>query len=526
MTAAAWPIRERLDGRRLVPYVVTLNLLIALMVVLLARWGPDWPAQEFRATLAREAGLVAWNNGWYAGHALPGYSALYPLLASVLGASLTGACAVAAAAWAALQLLPATADRSARRWIALAVTLSLVECLVIGQVPFLLGAAFGLAAVVALLRDHQVTTLLMAALSSLSSPLAGGFLLLVAVGLTAVVGRRAALLAGALCGPVVAVVVGGAGGPFPCAWTDLVGVLAFCALTWVVSGPKDVVLRRLSAIYAVAVLLAYFVSSPVGGNISRLGKLVAAPLACWLLMRPGNGRRIVAATGLVASLLWSGIPATTSILDGSGDPSRQVAFYSGLMTFLRTQNPIAGRLEIPLTREHWETSFVASDFPLARGWERQTDLLDNPALYAPLTPASYKVWLDAQGVALVALPNVPIDYGGRAELLLLDHPMPYLQLVYTDANWRVWRVSGAHPLATGAARMTRLGPASFEVAFSRAGSAVVRLRASGLWEVSTGTACLSATPDGWLQVTSPRPGPVTIRARLNMAMFSGPRDCD
>ena len=48
------------------------------------------------------------------------------------------------------------------------------------------------------------------------------------------------------------------------------------------------------------------------------------------------------------------------------------------------------RIEIPFTRFHWETYVVAPRYPLARGWERQLDIKDNPLFYSgPLTAATY-----------------------------------------------------------------------------------------------------------------------------------------
>ena len=79
---------------------------LATVVVLLARWGPDWPAQQFRAGLASHVGLHVWNDRWYGGQPLPGYSVLYPLIASLIGAQLTGLLAVTAAAVAASHLVP------------------------------------------------------------------------------------------------------------------------------------------------------------------------------------------------------------------------------------------------------------------------------------------------------------------------------------------------------------------------------------------------------------------------------------
>ncbi|MCW2546858.1 MAG: putative integral rane protein, partial [Mycobacterium sp.] len=66
-----------------------LAFAISTLVVSLARFGPDWPAQEFRANLAQQVGLTAWNNQWYGGHPLPSYSLLYPAVAALFGARLT-----------------------------------------------------------------------------------------------------------------------------------------------------------------------------------------------------------------------------------------------------------------------------------------------------------------------------------------------------------------------------------------------------------------------------------------------------
>jgi hypothetical protein len=275
-----------------------------------------------------------------------------------------------------------------------------------------------------------------------------------------------------------------------------------------------------------AVVLALTIPTPVGGNISRFGELLAVPLACWLLVRCPAGNRRLAAAAMVGAIAWTGIPLTADLVQGGSDPSREAGYYSGLLAFLSAQNPVAGRLEIPMTREHWETSFVAPAFPLARGWERQTDLADNAVLYRPLTAAAYEQWLDSEGVALVALSDASTDFGGLAEARLLAHPPSYLTLVYSDRHWRVWRVAGQHPLVTGAAVATQLGPASFQTYFTRAGAAMVRLRASGMWQVSSGAACLSSTPDGWLQLTAAGPGFVTVRARINSHLLTGPGDCD
>jgi hypothetical protein len=303
-------------------------------------------------------------------------------------------------------------------------------------------------------------------------------------------------------------------------------VLAFSAVAYLAATPEQQVLRRFAWLYAVAAVACFVVPNPIGGNITRLGKLIALPLACYLLS-PGRRRQLARfATATVAALLWPLVPLTTAVAHGAGDPSQHQAYYQGLLSFLKTQNPADGRLEIPFTREHWEAAQVAPAFPIARGWERQTDLQHNAVLYGPLTAGTYKAWLDDNAVALVALPAVPLDDGGRAEAALLANPPPYLVPVWSDAHWRVWRVVGGQALATGAATVTDLGPASVRANFTRPGTVVIRIRSSRLWQVTSGRACVGSTSGGWLAIRSAEPGPVTVRARMSLQLVTGQPGCD
>lgn len=524
MTVVGGP--TTVGANRSATFVTNLTFLAGMAVVLFARWGPDWPAQEYRAGLAVHNGLLAWTDQWYGGQALPGYSVLYPVFAGLLGAAGTGLLATTAAAWTADRLVPHV-ERGAPRAYSVATVLVLVGNLVIGQVPFLLGTAFALGAILALRRDRSRETLALAALCSLSSPLAGAILLLAIPPLAGPYGwRRSSMLGTAVAGPLVADVVGGAGGPFPCPWPSLVGVLVFSALVYALSPRTNVMLRRLAVLYALAGLACFVVPNPIGGNIARLGKLIALPLACCLVT---SDRRLAVAkwgTAGLAALLWPLVPLSTAVWHGAGDPSQHSAYYQGLLSFLKTQRATDGRLEIPFTREHWETAQVAPHFPIARGWERQSDLRYNTVLYRPITPTSYRSWLAQNAVVLIALPTVPLDYGGIAEAHLLAHPPAYLVPIWHDTHWRVWRVSGGPPLVSGDATVADIGPASVRLHFTRAGRAVVRFRSSRLWLVTSGTACIDTTPDGWLEIYSPASGQVTIRARVSMQLVTGRPNCD
>lgn len=527
---------------------VVLTAGLGLAVIVFARWGPDWPAQEFRAWTAAHDGLSVWTNRWYGGIALPGYSVLYPPVAALLGAGPTGLLSVVALVWVAMTFAPPTAVRAALFGAGAAVVAC--ELLMVGQVPYLFGAVFGLLAVGALLDGRAWRAVAaFAALCSLASPLAGAFVLLCAPALAVATSwRRAVPLLAAAGGPAVSLVVGGADGTFPCQWQSLVAILGFClavalaALLPVVSCPRHAgtddgsapgegwgVARGLlvfAATYAAAALVIFVVPNPIGGNIERLGKLIAVPMLCRLVSVQGLRRRLHAVAATVLALAWTQLPMTTVIGRGEPDPSRHASYFAGLNRFLQTQDAAAGRLEIPFTREHWETLWAAQHFPLARGWERQLDLRDNATLYqSVLSPGDYRRWLDDNAVALVALPTAPIGYGGRGEAALLQHPPRYLRAVWRDADWTVWRVRGAPQLVTGPATLTGLGSASVTLRFAASGAALVRVSASPLWVVDTGAACIDPTSTRWLRVVAARAGTVRLAARINAQLLTGADGC-
>src|SRR4249919_790177 len=71
-------------------------LLAAFAYVLLRPPSVDLAAQLFRTELFASHGFLAWNNYWYGGHYLLGYSVLFPPLGAVVGASAAGGLAAVA----------------------------------------------------------------------------------------------------------------------------------------------------------------------------------------------------------------------------------------------------------------------------------------------------------------------------------------------------------------------------------------------------------------------------------------------
>jgi hypothetical protein len=504
-------------------------LALACLTAWLARWGPDWPAQEFRAWTVQHFGLTAWSNFWYSGIALPGYSVLYPAIAAVLGTSLTGVAAVLVAARGAAGLAP-TASRIRLIGFQVSVGFLLIADLVIGQIPYLIGVACGVWSIRAARSERSWIAAGLAAACSLSSPLAGAFLLIATPALATAFGvRRSSALLAAGLGVLVSTLVGGAGGPFPFEWHHALSSAAFVGLTLMLTRRRDRAARVFALSYAAAAILAGVIANPIGGNIVRLAQLAALPMVWHLLpslriprlfhgrLRSPRLRRSVLGGALVLlAASWPAVPAISSIGRGAADPSQSVTFYTGLLRFLRTQDPARGRLEVVFTREHWESLWVAQAFPIARGWERQTDLQVNHVLYHPLTAAGYRRWLDDHAVALVALPRAPIDYGGDAEADLLQHPPKYLVPLWHDSNWRVWGVSHPQHLVSGPATLVNLGPASVVLDFRHAGRATVRIRANPMWQLDRGHGCITTTHAGWLAVSVQTPQTVTLRSRLGI----------
>ena len=191
----------------------------------------------------------------------------------------------------------------------------------------------------------------------------------------------------------------------------------------------------------------------MGGNVDRLGALVAGPLAaCVLFPRAPRGRLLLVA--LAPLMLYWQIKAPLSDYRAvRGNPSVKASFYAPLLAELRRLDVGYGarpaRLEVVPTAAHWEARWVAPHVMLARGWERQLDRERNSLFYEgpPLTAATLHRWLLEQGVSLVALPDATLDYSGTAEARLLRAgPPAYLREVWRAPRWRLFALADPAPL--------------------------------------------------------------------------------
>lgn len=480
--------------------------------------GADLPAALHRIDLFRSSGFTLLDSQWFGGLYPLGYSVLLAPLAVLLGiGGLVAVCATASA-WAFARLLRVHFGQPS--WVgAVWFAIGLAAPVAIGQLAFLLGATMALLAVLAFAARRRLLAGLLGALCPLASPVAAVLLLLAlaAWALTSRGASRRGLLAlGAASSVPLAVLelLFPQGGRMPFALTTLLGVLTVSALgVWLLPS-RERSLRIGAALYGLAGLALFLVPQAMGANWGRLGTAIGGPLVATVLW---PRRRLLLAALAVPLLLWQWIPAVGSVVKNNPDPSKDPTYFSPLANYLSSQHAVLTRVEILPTEDHWEAVWATADnLQLARGWERQTDIQDNPIFYntGQLSAASYAAWLDSNGVSWVALPNLALDYSAQQESALVKGGLPFLTPVWHDSDWRLWKVNGSPGLVTGPAKLVAIGPSSFNLQVSGAGTVLVRMHFSRYWTPVVGHGCLTATPENWTSINTSGPELLQVGTRL------------
>jgi hypothetical protein len=266
-----------------------------------------------------------------------------------------------------------------------------------------------------------------------------------------------------------------------------------------------------AVVYAAVVIVPYLVPTPLGGNVSRLAQYVAGPLIVCALW---SQRRIVIVLMVLPMVLWQWIPAMDAVAWARHDPSMDRAYYQPLIDELQRQPGLPGRVEIPFTYHHWETAYVAPELALARGWERQLDIERNPLFYdETLSVTTYEQWLVDNAVEYVALPNAQLDASSLAEKDLLLSRLPYLDEVWRNPNWVLWRFHGYPGMVEGSATLLGMDADEFRLVVYVPGDIVVRVRPSSYWQVN-GQGCASADESGWTRLEDVPTGLVVVSQNL------------
>jgi hypothetical protein len=313
------------------------------------------------------------------------------------------------------------------------------------------------------------------------------------------------------------------GGDFHFNFWALFQVLAMSALAFAASirlGGVGVI-RGVFAAMSIAALTAYFISSPLGGNATRLIDYVGAPLIWILLARQLQERRINRlVAGCVGAFVLCGqlAPNLVSASLALDVPSAEAGYWNGAIRFLRAHENPNFRVEAVDSAGHWDAYYLpAAGIPIVRGWFRQDDFPDNALLYRPaFSASSYAAWLRRSGVRYVVLPRGELDYSGVAEAHLLASGRSGLTRVYRDRFVTIFELPRALPLLVGtageSAAVLELGHASLALRVDAAGSYRLAINYTPYWRVSPqGSACISRAPDGFSELVAARRGEIHLR---------------
>ncbi len=496
----------------------TLTALLSVIWVLGDPPTPDLAAHEYRAALAAHAPFAIWEQGWYAGHPLPGYSVLMPPLAALLSPQIVAAAGVVLASWCFERLARAHWDEPqaslASLWFAIGVTSTLLG----GQLAFAAGLGPGLAALVVARRRRGPAAAGLAAVTTLTSPVVAAFLVLAAVAWWIPSRARAAVwvAAGAILPGLLIMLAFPESGIQPFAVSSFAWCFAIAVILVVVLPAPERELRAGAAIYAAALVAGVVLDTALGGNLVRLAAVFAGPVAVGALWN----RRMTALALLALPLLyWQWLAPVRSVIRGAGDDSSELEYYRPLIAELDRLAASEGpaRIEVPFTGNHWETRFLPPAHPLARGWERQLDTTLNPIFYdgTAFSGARYRRWLDSLAVGYVALPDIKLDPAGAHEgHLVRDGRVPGLREIWHDGHWRLYRLAGAQPLATPPARVTKVGLDSLTLTTPRPATSIVRVRFTPYWALTSGAGCVGRATGGWTRVRLTKAGDAVLGIRF------------
>ncbi|MFI9169847.1 hypothetical protein [Streptomyces lincolnensis] len=480
--------------RHRVPLLATVTMLplYTVWALLRANGGGDLAAQETWARFAAEHGGSAYGLFWFGGAHMANYSLLSPYLMGFFGVRTVAVAAGLAAGWLAAVLCVRSGIRRPLA-PALLAAFGLWADVAAGRVTFALGVAFALAACVLLVGERRpALSAGYGLLATAASPVAGLFLVVAgaAYALSRDWPRAAALIVPpfVVVGTTTVLFPFHGQQPMPAArilWPALLG-LAVALLA-----PRGWrLVRRGAAVYVAGVLLTYLIPSPIGTNVERLALLFApAVLLAALLSTERSARRLrgALACALVASLAWLGSGTPVTFLRGTDRVPAWAADAHGVVRALDRLGARGTRVEVVPADDHREAAVLSPYVNLARGFNTQLDMERGRLFYdGTFSPSAYRAWLDRWAVGFVVLPDAVPDRYGAAEARLVRGGHAWLEPVWSDAHWRVYRVRDAVPLVAAPARVVGATADELDVWMPAPGSVRVRVAYSPWLRVAGG----------------------------------------
>ncbi|MFF7981992.1 MFS transporter [Streptomyces sp. NPDC007901] len=487
---AAEPLRRRLLEHPVLSVTALAGILHIIWFFTFANSGGDLAAQDAWAEFVGRHPDSAYNLAWYGGMHPVSYSVVSPYLMSLLGVRTT--MMISGTVSAGLLTLLLIRSRAVKNplWAALAGVFALICNALSGRVTFGLGSVFALAAVGAVFCwPHRwrfkrwakaLVAAPLAALATMSSPVAGLFVGLVAVALFLQKRRPGAWALGLAPAAVVAV----SAWLFPFSGTQPMGIgsmslpLAYGLLCLFLVPKEWKTVRLTAAVYSLGVVLVWLVSSQIGSNISRLPMLFAGAtlIAALPYTVPRSRKYYVTVLAFLGSAGWIGFKAVDDVVHTTPTASwaRELA---PLVHQLQQVGAEKGRVEVVPAASHREASALAPYVNLARGWNRQADMERNPLFYDDtLNSANYHEWLQRWAVHYVVLPkDDPDGDGGERERALVRRGMPYLKQIWGDANWQLFRVTDPTPLAEPDAVVDSAEQGELTIEVRKAGRILIRI---------------------------------------------------
>jgi hypothetical protein len=451
-------------------------------------------------------GLTYWFS-WFGGGSVPGgYSVLTPLISVLLGSVLLGAVATAAIAPLCWRLAQGSGHPLAATWVA---TITTGASLWSGRIPFAVGTAVSIGALMAVRDDRRWLAALLTALTVLLSPVSGAF---IAIGLTGLAlysrTRRAISLttigAAVLSLAVVAVVFGA---PGPEGFAASNAALTAGALLMLLAARPPKYLATVIVLSIAACPLIVMVPNGMGSNFQRF-VWICLPVA---VVATAGVRLLVAliAGGLA---VVSGVTGTVDDLQVARSPISSPAYYAPLARELDAIPAMANyRLESVPDGAHTASYALLGHAMLARGYETQADNAFNAVLKSTtdLNAVTFKIWLDNNAVGYVAIGKTAIHPSPEFTLVSKGN-LSYLKPVWSGTDWTLYRVDNPTPIVAAPATIIDAEQSRLEISIPTPGSIPIRVRWSRFLAVNPPKGVLGATlandDAGWTILTAPAAG--------------------
>jgi hypothetical protein len=491
---------------------------VAVAALLLA-FGPapgDAAVHLYRTFLVRSGALV-WDNFWFEGdYPLASYSLLYYFPAAILG----NVALVLSASVASTVLFGSIARReweSAALWPSRVFGVCAAAPLFTGEYSYSLGLAAMLGTLRALQSRHSALACVLAGLTLGFSPLAFIFLCLVL--LSVLVARRRLARSAAAVGVSIGVLVAfelivlrlfPSAGVYPFHSVNLIGMLGLCGLGAVLARrARADVLTAFFAVWGLGAIVFALTPSPIGDNWTRLNEYAFPLMLLSAFLARLRPRRLVV-IALAVALAYNLVPYLMLIPYRLDNRPASARFWQPALDYLHAHEQPGFRVEVVPTAAHWESYWLPkAGFALARGFYRQLDQAENPALYTkPLAARVYRRWLRSAAVNYVLLPSTQLDFvQAPQEAHLLRSGHSGLVVAYRSREWTIYRVPHPTPLLTGPgrARVLAFGHTTISGIVSRPGTYTLRTHYVALWQTS-GAVCVRATPGGMTLLQVGQPG--------------------